>query len=70
MKVECEHTDDPELTKQIAKAHLSEDPNYYKKLKVMEAGGRMNPDGDDDNPTSPNILQRTPFVMKKKRRGL
>jgi hypothetical protein len=35
-KVEHEHTDNDALAKQIAKAHLSEDKNYYKKLKVME----------------------------------
>lgn len=32
-KVEHEHTDDNIIAKQIAKAHLSEDDNYYTKLK-------------------------------------
>jgi antitoxin component of MazEF toxin-antitoxin module len=36
MEVEKEHTDDPEIAKEIAKAHLSERPDYYKKL--LEAG--------------------------------
>ena len=36
--VEKEHTDDPEIAKQIAKAHLSEHPEYYKALKIIEKG--------------------------------
>ena len=36
VKVEKEHTDDPKIAKQIAKAHLSESPDYYKYLKKME----------------------------------
>ena len=35
-KVESEHTNNPCLQKQIAKAHLVEDPKYYVKLKKME----------------------------------
>lgn len=34
--VEMEHTDDPELAKQIAKDHLEELPDYYTRLKKME----------------------------------
>lgn len=33
IKVEHEHTDNSGIAKQIAKAHLSEDMNYYVKLK-------------------------------------
>jgi hypothetical protein len=33
IKVELEHTDDIEIAKTIAKDHLTEDKNYYKKLK-------------------------------------
>jgi hypothetical protein len=36
IKVEKEHTDDVNIAKQIAKAHLVENPNYYKYLKKME----------------------------------
>jgi hypothetical protein len=36
VKVEKEHTNDPKIAKQIAKAHLSESPDYYKYLKKME----------------------------------
>jgi hypothetical protein len=39
IEVETEHTNDKSLAKQIAKAHLAEDPKYYTKLKKMEAGG-------------------------------
>jgi hypothetical protein len=35
-KVEREHTSDPELAKEIAKDHLTEDPAYYDKLQKME----------------------------------
>ena len=38
-RVEREHTDDPQLTKQIAKAHLAEMPDYYTKLAKMEGEG-------------------------------
>lgn len=34
--VEMEHTDDQKIAKQIAKAHLSEFPDYYTHLKEME----------------------------------
>ncbi|MFN5459247.1 MAG: DUF5661 family protein [Bacteroidota bacterium] len=36
IKVEMEHTKDAKVAKEIAKDHLSEDPNYYKKLKKIE----------------------------------
>lgn len=36
IKVEMEHTDDAHLAAEIAMDHLSEDPDYYKKLKKME----------------------------------
>lgn len=39
IKVEMEHTKDPDIAKEIAKDHLSEDPNYYKKLKKIEKHG-------------------------------
>lgn len=35
-KVEMEHTNDPNIAKEIAKDHLMEDPEYYVKLKKME----------------------------------
>jgi len=36
IKVEHEHTDNSAVAKQIAKAHLSEFPNYYTYLNKME----------------------------------
>ena len=32
MKVESEHSDDPEVQRKIATDHLKEDPEYYTKL--------------------------------------
>jgi len=37
MLVELEHTKDIEIAKEIAMDHLSEDPEYYKKLNLMES---------------------------------
>jgi hypothetical protein len=36
IKVEHEHTSKLKVARQIALAHLGEDPDYYKKLKKME----------------------------------
>lgn len=36
IKVEMEHSSDPEVAKKIAKQHLREDPKYYIKLKLVE----------------------------------
>lgn len=38
VKVEMEHTNDPETAREIAMDHLTEDPEYYTKLAKMEAG--------------------------------
>jgi hypothetical protein len=38
MAVEMEHTDDPEIAKEITEDHLTEDDEYYTKLKLMEDG--------------------------------
>lgn len=35
IKVELEHTDDPKIAQEIAMDHLSEDPEYYTKLKTI-----------------------------------
>jgi hypothetical protein len=37
IEVEKEHTDDPEIAKAIAKAHLSEIKDYYTRLAKMES---------------------------------
>jgi hypothetical protein len=39
-KVEMEHTDKKDVAKEIASDHLSEDMNYYEKLRKMEGGGK------------------------------
>jgi len=36
IKVEMEHTDDPELALEITLDHLTEDPEYYDKLETIE----------------------------------
>lgn len=37
-RVEREHTDDPEVAREIAMDHLTEDPDYYRKLRQVESG--------------------------------
>lgn len=39
--VEREHTNNPSIAKEIAKDHLEEDPEYYKKLKQVEAQHKL-----------------------------
>lgn len=34
--VEMEHTDDPDVAREIAMDHLTEDPRYYEKLAILE----------------------------------
>lgn len=36
IEVEKEHTSHPDIAQRISEAHLSESPDYYKKLKIME----------------------------------
>jgi hypothetical protein len=36
IEVEMEHTEDPSIAAEIAKDHLTEDPDYYTKLKKIE----------------------------------
>lgn len=36
VSVEMEHTSDPKIAREIAMDHLTEDPQYYKKLKMIE----------------------------------
>lgn len=37
LRVELEHTDDPEVALEIAMDHLAEDPRYYTKLATIHA---------------------------------
>lgn len=41
VKVEHEHTNNPYIAKIIAKAHLVELPDYYTRLKKMEAEAKV-----------------------------
>ena len=36
IKVEMEHTNDPDVAKEVAKDRLTEDPKYYDKLETIE----------------------------------
>jgi len=49
--VEREHTDDRDVAKEIAKDHLTEDPAYYEKLKMVESrtAGEGTPGFDVDD---------------------
>lgn len=47
IEIEKEHTDDPELAKQIAKDHLSEVRDYYTRLIAMEAEAKENKTEND-----------------------
>lgn len=40
-QVESEHTDDPDKAKEIAKDHLTEDKDYYDKLKQVEGNEEL-----------------------------
>lgn len=44
MKVEMEHTNSKKVAREIAMDHLTEDKNYYKKLKTMEKAERKSGD--------------------------
>ena len=43
IKVEMEHTDDPEMAREIAMDHLTEHPGYYTALHEMEQGLEKQP---------------------------
>lgn len=36
IEVEMEHTKNPKIAQEIAMDHLTEDPDYYKKLETIE----------------------------------
>ncbi len=47
IKVEMEHTDNPEIAKKIAIDHLKELPDYYTRLVKMEAEGKKESNVED-----------------------
>jgi hypothetical protein len=61
IKVETEHTTDPQKAKEIAMDHLWEDPKYYSKLKKIEATEMTG--ADSAGAFSASLLGR---VIKKK----
>jgi hypothetical protein len=42
IKVESEHTSDPKIAREIALDHLAEKPDYYTRLKAVEASLKEN----------------------------
>jgi len=40
-KIEMEHTSDPDMAKEIAIDHLTEDKKYYDKLETIEKHARV-----------------------------
>jgi len=48
IKVEMEHTDDPDVAREIAMDHLVEDSSYYRKLSVMESKAQPSSDISPD----------------------
>lgn len=72
-EVEMEHTDNVEVAKKIAKDHLDEMPDYYTKLKRMEAGELDNPktneakehECDPDKPCKPYSKKDTVRLVRK-----
>jgi len=52
--VEKEHTTDEQLAQEIAMDHLTEDPEYYKKLKTMEKVAIKEREIDPNKPVTPS----------------
>jgi len=60
-QVEMEHTDNAAVAREIAMDHLTEDPNYYKKLARMEAGdSEKSLRKSDVDATIESFFQRNP----------
>ena len=59
IEMEQEHTDDLEIAKSIAKAHLSEIPDYYTRLKKMEDEAKSEKEdlSTDNVPTGTKLLE-------------
>ena len=54
VKVELEHADDPDVAREIASDHLSEDPDYYEKLAFMESGQEVPSEPDEPDSNDPD----------------
>lgn len=58
IKVELEHTSDQKLAKEIAKDHLTEDPEYYEKLAAIE--GESSKYRLEENPSLRKVAELHP----------
>lgn len=58
ISTEKEHTTNPQIAKEIAKDHLSEDPKYYKKLSLIEGKGKDKPKYAIQSQTDPSKTYR------------
>jgi 8-oxo-dGTP pyrophosphatase MutT (NUDIX family) len=54
-EVESEHTSDPHMAQEIAQDHLTEDKNYYLKLKTIEKSNSIKPFGQNIYDSAANI---------------
>lgn len=59
-----EHTPDPQVGKEIAKDHLSSDPDYYKKLKAAGIGEQLNE--GKYRPSNPSLWSRAKAAARAK----
>lgn len=68
IKVEMEHTSDPDIAKEIAMDHLTEDSNYYEKLKTVEKYDRVEitADGHIERDYGVEPLDKKPNNLKSK----
>jgi len=68
-KIELEHTKDKGVAKQIAKDHLKEIPDYYTRLKAMEAQAKDDEKkGEDDDEMQMSMKVRWESLKKKMKR--
>lgn len=69
IKIEYEHTNDMKIAREIAMDHLTEDPDYYKKLKLME-DGELDDDVEKSNygPKGMGLYSEKDNINRKSRR--
>lgn len=66
IKVEMEHTKDPEIAAEIARDHLYEDPKYYTKLATIEEGRKPKGAPDWHDSDAPDAEGRFKDLSPKK----
>ena len=67
IKVEMEHTDDEDKSREIAMDHLWEDPNYYTKLSKVEVDEKKSPYDDPTDETEPQLVINSTGDWRKKK---